>query len=106
MGDFTLATPIAQPSKAKYAVERLLIDRTPRVAMEIVVQDSGNTVDIERVTVNIPDAAHSSATVVGFLGALLNARSGETGSNARRANFRALGYFFDQGYFPAGTLNP
>ena len=102
MGDFTLTTPITQPSKAKYTVERLLIDRTPRVAMEIVVQDSGNTVDIERITINIPTG---TATVNGFLGALLNVRAGETGTNGRKANFRSLGYLVDQNLLPPGVLN-
>jgi len=107
VGDFTLTVPITQPSKAKYTVDKLLIDRVgPRVAMEVVVQDSGGAADIERVTYNIPDSAHVGAPVAGFLGALLSPRASETGSNARKANFRALGYLLDQGYLPAGTLNP
>ena len=104
MGDFTLATPITQPSKAKYVVDNLLIRRSgPNIAVEIMVQDSGGTADLERITINIPTG---SATISGFLGALLNPRTGETGSNARKTNFRALGYLVDQGLLPAGTLNP
>lgn len=104
MGDFTLATPIPLPSKAKYVVDSLLIRRSgPMVSVEIMVQDSGGTADLERITVNIPTG---TATVNGFLGALLSPRSGETGSNGRKVNFRALGYLVDQGLLPPGTLNP
>src|SRR5688572_16557294 len=106
MGDFTLATPVTRSSETKYTVDRLDIRRSGQAFVEVVAQDSGGLEDIRRFAFTVPDTAHPSATLANFIGALLNARSGETGTNARRANFRVLGYLVDQSYLPAGTLNP
>ena len=54
---------------------------------------------------SVPDSAFPSATVVGFLIALGTARPGEVGGALRIANFRILGYLFDNGYM-TGTLTP
>jgi hypothetical protein len=53
----------------------------------------------------IPDSGRPTATVVGFLIALGTSRTGETGGALRIANFRILGYLFDNGYM-TGTLTP
>lgn len=53
----------------------------------------------------IPDSAYPTATVVGFLIAIGTARQGEVGGALRIANYRILGYLFDNGYM-AGTLTP
>lgn len=61
--------------------------------------------DLHSVSFTIPDSAHPAATVVGFLTALGTQRAGETGGALRIANFRILGYLFDNGYM-TGTLTP
>jgi hypothetical protein len=103
----TLNTPIPGPSKDKYVVDRIVIDRVgPRVSIEVVVQNTAGTVDIERLTFNVPDTAHPSATVLLFLTALDTAIPGESGSSAKRANARVLDYVIDHGYLTGVTLVP
>lgn len=103
----TLNTPVSQPSKDKYVVDKVVIERTgPRVSVEVMIQPSNGATDIERVTFNVPDSAHPTATVLLFLTALDTAVPGETGSSARRANARVLDYLIDHGYLTGVTLVP
>lgn len=100
-------TPVSVPAKAKYIVDRVVIERNgPRVVVEVLTQDSGSTTDFERVTFNVPDGAHPTATTALFLAALDTAVPGETGGALRRANARVLDYLIDHGYLVGVTLVP
>lgn len=106
----TINTPITRTSIDNYKVSELLIrantpGQSAQVFMIASAQDSGG-VEVTRVNFSIPDSAHSGATVAGFVTALITVRATETGTDARKANFRALGYFSDQGYLPGVTLIP
>lgn len=104
----TLTTPVARPSEHNLRVESVFATRDAGGRWEAVVsvRDSGGTVEIRRESYSGPDAAHPGATALAFITAQITARSGETGSNARRVDFRVLGFLADQGYLPAVTLVP
>lgn len=98
----TLNTPVLRNAEDHYQVAELNIRsgvgvQSPQVLMTISVQDLGGA-EIRRFNVEIPRPALPSATVAGFVSALITVRATETGSDARKANFRALGYFKDQLY--------
>lgn len=106
----TLNTPVTRTAEDNYKVGELNIRsnagaQTAQVLLTVSVQDSASN-EIRRFNVVIPDPAHPTATVAGFVSALINTRATETGSDPRKANFRVLGYFSDQGYFPGVTLVP
>lgn len=98
-----LAAPIAKASETKKVVGRVDLSRSPLYALvQINVLDANG--DISRYyNVDIPkqaggDAAHASASVVTFLNAIMSSAAGETGSIARRFDFRDLKYLKDNGY--------
>lgn len=94
----TLNTPVVRPPEDNLKVASLVI--------QVSVQDSGGN-EIRRFNMSIPDSTHPGATVLGYITAThFTVRLGETGTDARKANFRALGYFADQGYLPGVTLVP
>lgn len=98
----TLNTPVTRTSEDNYKVAELLIrgnagGRTAQVLITVSVQDSGGN-EIRYFNMEIPRTSVPSATVAGFVSALITIRATETGSDVRKANFRALGYFKDQGY--------
>lgn len=107
----TLNTPVVRPPEDNLKVASLVIQSaaggaTPAVVLVVSVQDSGGN-EIRRFNMSIPDSTHPGATVLGYITAThFTVRLGETGTDARKANFRALGYFADQGYLPGVTLVP
>lgn len=107
----TLAVPVARASEDNYKVAEVVIRGnaggfTPQVILTVSVQDSGGN-EIRRFNLVIPDAARPGATVSGYITAThFTVRGGETGTDNRKANFRALGYFSDQGYLSGVTLVP
>lgn len=109
MTDLTLTTPVTRTSEAKYLVRELCVyarpNESPYATIAVSVQDSSNN-EIRYFNAVIPDTAHASATVAGLFTALDTVRASEPAGALARANFRVLGYLLDQGYFPAGTLNP
>jgi hypothetical protein len=68
----------------------------------VSVQDTGSN-EIRYFNMVIPDGSVPSATVSGFVSALITVRATETGTDVRKANFRALGYFKDQGFAALST---
>ena len=100
----TLNAPVARPAEAKLVMSKLEIS-AGQILAEIKVRGAGDE-EIRYFNLVIPDAAHSGATVPGFLTALQTIRATETGGILRRTNFRVLGYFLDQGYLPGVTLIP
>src|SRR5687767_14325934 len=104
----TLSTPVARNSEHNLRVESIYMTRDAggRWEMVVSVRDSGG-VEIRRDSYTGPDAAHPGATVAACNTAVVwTVRSGETGTNARKTDFRALGFLADQGYLPAVTLVP
>lgn len=106
----TLNTPISRSSEDNYKVAELNIrsgagGQSPQVLLTVSVQDSSGN-EIRRFNMAIPDSTHSGATVAGFISALITVRATETGTDVRKANFRTLGYFSDQGYLSGVTLAP
>ena len=99
--DATLASPVAQPSEAKLVLQRFDCNfATNQCVISINVMDSGKTTVIRYFNLVVPDTAHPTATFAGILGAAGTTRATETGGAERRANFRVIGYLFDQGYLP------
>ena len=106
----TLNSPVSRTSEDNYKIAELFIrgnagGQTAQVLLAVSVQDSGGN-EIRRFNVSIPDSTHAGASVSGFVTALITVRATETGTDVRKANFRALGYFSDQGYFSGVTLVP
>lgn len=103
----TLQTPVARNSEDNYRTESVFFTRDSggRWDITVSVRDSSGT-EIRRIGYSGPDASHAGATALALVTALDTARSGETGSAARRADFRVLGFLSDQGYLPAATLVP
>lgn len=104
MPEATLSSPVARTSEAKYVVRSLNITQFVS-GIEVSVQDSGNT-EIRVQSFTCPDATHAGATVAALFTALDTVRATEAGGVLARANFRILGFLFDQGYLPAVTLVP
>lgn len=100
----TLGTPVARAAEAKSTVRDFSASATS-VTIEVSIQDASNN-EIRVQSFSIPDAAHPSATVVGFLTAIGTIRATETGGVMRKANFRILGFLFDNGFLPGSTLAP
>lgn len=99
--DATLASPVAQPSEAKLVLQRFDCNfAANQCVISLNVMDSGKTTVIRYFNLTVPDPAHPSATFTGILGAAGTTRATETGGAERRANFRIIGYLFDQGYLP------
>lgn len=105
----SLTSPVTRTSEAKFKVRSFVVANPPSgsasAAIDVSVQDSGNG-EIRVASFSIPDAAHPGATVGGLITAMMTVRGGETGTDSRKMQFRVLGYYADQGYFPAATLNP
>lgn len=106
--DATLATPVTA-TQAKYRVRTFAVSNPPAgsagASIDVSAQDSGGN-EVKAYTFVIPDGNHPGATVGGLVTAMMTVRATETGTDSRKMQFRVLGYFFDQGYFPAATLNP
>lgn len=103
----TLSSPVARPSEAKYTLSRFDCNFVAnQCVISIDVKDSGETVTIRYFNLVVPDSAHAGATFSGILAAAGTTRATETGGAERRANFRIMGYLFDQGYMPGVTLVP
>lgn len=105
----TLTSPIVRPSGTQYKIRGFQVVNPPGGAagasIDISVQDASNN-EIATIGFQIPDISHATATVPALISAMMTVRSGETGSDSRKMQFRVLGYFFDQGYFPAGSTAP
>ena len=97
----TLSSPVAQPSEAKLVLQRFDCNFVSnQCVISLNVMDSGKTATIRYFNLVVPDPAHPTATFAGILGAAGTTRATETGGAERRANFRVIGYLFDQGYLP------
>lgn len=105
----TLTSPVARGSEAKYKIRSFVVVNPPgataSASIDISVQDSGNN-EIRVASFSIPDATHPGATVGGLVTAMMTVRATETGADTRKMQFRVLGYYSDQGYFPAVSLAP
>jgi len=99
-----LNTPIQPPSEARYEVNSLFVNANGAVIV-VDVKSSGG-VTLRSFNLDVPDAAHPSATVAGIFTALDSAVPGETGGVLRRANARLLNYAIDNGYLTGVTLAP
>ena len=98
----TLPAPVARASEDNYKVAELNIrgnagGRAAGVVMTVSVQDASSN-EIRYFNMEIPRGSVPGATVSAFVTALITVRATETGTDVRKANFRALGYFKDQGY--------
>ena len=104
-----LTTPITRTSESKYKIRGFQVVNPPGgtvgASIDVSIQDSTNA-EIRVVGYQIPDATHPGATVPGLITAMMTIRATETGTDSRKMQFRVLGYFADQGYFPAATLVP
>lgn len=108
----TLNTPVTRTSKDNYRVESYYLARdggTGRWQVDLSVRDSGGT-EIERLSFSGPDAAHPSATGAAFNTATSHTvitgpnPPAETGSNARKTDYRIIVFLRAQGYIcPAST---
>ena len=103
----TLSTPQTQPTITKVVATRVEIIRDCAcAAVHIAYQDASSN-DATKTRFDIPaDPANPGTELQTFIGALLTARSGETGVNSRKLNFRALGYLVDSGRLTGVTLVP
>lgn len=102
-----LTSPVSQ---SVFKVDSYYVGRTPpRVEVEIVFQD-GSDNDQRVIKVRIPSVACGSATAAAFNTAQMTVRNtpqAETGNDARKMNYRILGYLSDNGCgLPAHTLVP
>lgn len=105
--DATLASPVSQPAEAKLTLARFDCDfAVNQCIISLDVRDSSKALKIRYYNLLVPDAGHPTATFAGILAAAGTSRATETGGAERRANFRILGYLFDQGYLPSVTLVP
>lgn len=99
--DASLSSPVAQPSEAKLVLQRFDCNfATNQCVISLNVMDSGKTTVIRYFNLTVPDSTHPTATFPGILAAAGTTRATETGGAERRANFRIIGYLFDQGYLP------
>ena len=103
----TINAPLAPPADAKIIVARIEIVRAPaRAIIEVSYQDAANN-ETKRLNFWVPaDQTNPGTELQDFIGALINPRTGETGANGRRLNFRALGYLADSGRITGVTLVP
>lgn len=100
----TLNTPVARTAEAKYIMKRLDISADQAI-FEVWVRDSNNE-NIRQVNFVVPDVSHPGADIPGVFTAIATPRATETGGVLRRANFRLLGFLFDNGYLPGVSLVP
>jgi len=108
----TLNTPITRSSETKYKVEILNFTRSPAQAdLTIAVQDSSN-VTIRTIAFTIPGAtACPTVTVGNLMTAMITIIPGpspaaETGTDARKIQYRLLNYLSVQGCISGVTLVP
>lgn len=97
----TLNTPETKPAIDRIIVSDVQINR-PSTTARIVV-DYVDTTDSTRKQDAIVLSA--PADVIEFITAIGTARPGETGTAARRFNFRVLGFLVDTGRLPGVTLS-
>jgi len=106
----TLNAPVTRNAEDNLRVESIYLTRDGGGRWEITVsvRDSGGAEILGRRTAySGPDAAHAGATVAAANTAIIwTVRGGETGTNARKTDFRALGWLVDQGYIAGVTLVP
>lgn len=104
----TFNSQVTRPAEDNFRAISYMATRDGGGRWEVVVgvfDTTGNT-EIRRVTFSGPDVLHPSATALAFLTAQMNARSGETGGNVRRMDFRVLGFLADNSYISNVTLAP
>jgi hypothetical protein len=102
----TLASPVPRTTVTKAKIRSFNVALNPaNASVEVSLQDAGN-VEVAVQPNVIPDPAHPGATVNGLATAMVTVRSGETGSDARKLQYRILGYLSDQGYLGASTILP
>ena len=98
----TINSPVARTSEAKYKIQNFAFDRSSgQVIIYLDVQDSSN-VSIRSFSLALntscinncgcPATPSPIPTFDGLLGAMENAAASETGSNARRMQFRIMTY--------------
>lgn len=103
----TLPVPVPRASEDNLRVESTYGTRDAGGRWEIYVsvRDSGG-VEIRRQSYSGPDASHPGATALAFVTAQMTVRATEVGNNARKMDFRMLGFLFDNGYLAGVTLAP
>lgn len=103
----TITAPVVRNAETKILGVDVAIRRDCACAFLIVEYQDAGGVPTRQVRLDVPvDPANPGTELQTFIGALLNPRTGETGVNSRKLNFRALGYFADAGRLPGVTLVP
>lgn len=82
--------------------------RSPQAGVTVTLTHTNlGSNEVKDVTYNVPrDPSNPGTELSDFLTAIGAPRSGETGTVARRMNFRILGALFDAGQLPGFTLTP
>lgn len=106
--EVTLSVPITRASATKYKIRNFSVSNPLGAAaasatIDLSSQDASNN-EIAVIAANIPGCG--SATVAGLGTAMVTVRATETGTDLRKLQFRIIGYPFDQGCLPAGTVAP
>jgi len=101
----TLNSPVTRPAEDHYKLNRFDCNFVTNVCVvSLDVKDISDSTTIRYFNLVVPDPAHAGATFPGILSAAGTTRATETGGAERRANFRIVGYLFDQGYL-TGVLS-
>ena len=105
----TLPAPVPRPSEDNLRVESIYMTRDAGGRWEITVSvrdNVGAEILGRRTSYTGPDAAHPAATVAAANTAInWTVCAGETGSNARKTDYRALCWLVAQNYV-TGTAVP
>lgn len=103
----TLNAPVARASEDNLRVESYTVSRDNGGywTVQVSVRDNAGN-EIRRLAYVGPDATHPGSTAATFNSALISVRATETGTDARKANFRILGYLSDNSYVSGVTLVP
>lgn len=103
----TLNSPVARGNETKHVIveHHVWAEPVPHAKFIISVRTAANE-ETRSYSVDIPDASFPAATINAMYTALDTVRSGETGSVARRAQFRLHGFLVDTGVIAAATATP
>ena len=113
----SLTSPVARGNVTKIKVDQFVFSRPNSIAIRVVYQDA---TDVDAPVADLPantptkftipsaigQPCTSATTINGMAAAMNNSRTGETGSDGRKQQFRILGYLVDQGCITGVTLIP
>ena len=103
----TITATDQTPVATKMIVSNIDVNRDCTCAFVEVVYQNASSSDLTRTRYAIPaDPLNPGTELQTFIGALISVRTGETGVNSRKANFRVLGYLVDAGRITGVTLVP